>query len=274
MILNMKVAGYTLLDCVLAITLFSCVLMYLPHSESIRRTVMKKIEQEQRWMQQFERIYFHMRRPVSMAGHLGCASVKSEPRLTIHGLIPHSGMMYAGPYTVFRAQGEGWYPPLPAILQGKVAEGIDALRVEYAGPWHRALNAPMLSVQGLVPLPVRTEPSGWFVISDCTHADIFEGEWVTQGPVQGILPRTPLSTLYDERAWVSPWQVSALYLHHDHETQNYSLVHKDLLPGAAMEAWVSGIRHWHLSVSNGILQVDVLGPDETLTVWMAFDHAR
>lgn len=266
--------GYTVLELVLILFLIALVLQCFPNAYSIMRKTTIIIEQQKQFMQRFESIYYHMKPFISLAGSYGCASDKAEPKVIIHGLIPHSGMMRGKVYTLFKAHEQGWFPPLLPILQDKVAQGADAIIMESAGAWQAHLKARARHKQGLLPLSIAPAQGGWFVISDCKMAELFEGEVVNQGETIGVLPRTPLSKLYDHSAMLSPWQITAFYLDKDRELPTYSLKRKILVPSEPEQSLIRGIEGWALSIDSDILQVNVFGAGEPLTVWVSFDNAR
>jgi hypothetical protein len=260
------------LELLLVLTLIAVVLQYIPSVYSTMRKTRITAEQQKQSMQRFEVIYHQMRPLVSLAGFYGCSAVKSHPKVEIHGLIPHSGLSRGSVYTLFKASGEGWLPPLPAILQGKVAVGTDALIVESVGPWSQQLLPSLAEHYKLLRLAVAPPPTDWFVISDCQHVEFFQGDVVNEAGIRGIRPRTPLIHSYDHTAMISPWQITAFYLDKHPQTTGYSLNRKLLLPHEAATSFISGIEHWSLSLQSDILEVALTGGTEPITVWIRFEH--
>lgn len=264
--------GHTLVELLLILSLMAGVLYAIPGAYTMMRRTMITTEQEKQSMERFEAIYHHMRPLVSLAGYYGCTSEKSVPELVIHGTVPDSGLNRRSVATLYKSTGEGWAPPLPRILEGKLARGTDALQIEGAGPWYLNPTGPIAQPSRIIPLNILPPPATWYVISDCYHAELFTADVIQIESIRGLLPRALLKYDYDHSAVVAPWFIQAFYLDKHPQTSGYTLNRKSLLPSDPAKGLISGIESWNLSIEDNILQVDIKGA-EPLTVWLRFDHA-
>lgn len=270
--LSTRAQGHTLVELLLILSLIAVVLHAIPGGYNLMQRTNITTQQKKQSMERFEAIYHHMRPLVSLAGYYGCASEKSVPELVIHGTVPASGLSRRSVVTLYKATGEGWAPPLPRILEGKLARGTDAIQLEGAGPWYLHPTGPILQASGILPLNMLPPPAAWYIISDCEHAELFTADLIQSEGLRGIRPRTALNHSYDHSAVLAPWFIQVFYLDKDPRTSGYTLNRKSLLPSDPAQGLIAGIDKWQLTIDDNILQVEVLG-GESLTLWMRFDHA-
>ncbi len=237
------IRGFSLLECAITMVIMVSIFMLCESMFIIQQKAGDAVTKEIEHVDIIRQLLLRLEPLVAQAGFLGIQSVANHFPLHMHGQIIGSRMPEQA-LSIYRATGKGWSPPLPSMLQGKVAPGTDVLILEMALPKR--------------PLPV----SGWLVIADGQKADIF---W------QEISQLHSIQQLYPAYAVTSMWHVVAFYV--QPSQTGLSLMQKSLSPYQDAVNILEKLEGFRCAEEGELLKITVKYAGEEIGLWMGKQNA-
>lgn len=261
--------GFSLIECLVAMGIFASILCVCEGMFVIQHKAMTATTQDTDRIGVIRQLLLRMEPLVAAAGYLGVHSVASDLPLRVQGALAFSGMPTQA-ITIYRAQGNSWYPSLPTVLQGKVARDTDVVLLESAGLWHATVLS-MTEEKGIHIATSAAVESGWFVIADGQQADIFWAQAHRTHSGMYIIPSKSLPH-YGHYAVVSPWQMIAVYA--QEEAAAYALMQKSLLPLRDSVSIMPSLGAFHVEKEGGLLRFSVMYEGVPMALWMGSVNAH
>ncbi len=259
-----KQAGFLLIEYLVALVLFTMVLLYIDSIIALHMRVQQKIQAQNNTVTQLRQITLQLQPKLAQSGYLGCQSVKNAKDIIVHQGI-ETRLLHGQSVYLHKSTSAGWQPALPNALNGKVTENTDVLVIEQVGAWTVSLLQAMRRDDEAIILPnVVTADNSWFVIDDCQTVEIFSAFAFYCAGMTCLQPQQALSKAYTEHAIVSPWVTQAYYLADDQILQA-----KLLQPEQAALSLHEGVEHWQLALWPDLLQID-LQTKEDFVLWFGY----